>query len=102
MKLPTKCNVVISNCPLMIVSQASEVIGFVTAKMIIQTIKLPYACENCNTEEIRLITCGKEYEYAKGGLPARIELPEHLDCPKCKQNQFEPDVIVGKTFRFLG
>jgi|GEM_PF-3048095 len=102
MKIPNDCVVKLHNCPFVIASQASMVVGFLTKKMTLESIRLPYACENCNFEEMYFAVRGKDYEYPINGHPPRISIPEHRECPKCKAAQLEPDLIREKSFKFLG
>src|SRR5665213_363285 len=63
-RIPKTCEVAIVNCPYVIASQASTVIGFMTPKMKIESFRAPFICESCNFEQIQLLARGKDYEYA--------------------------------------
>jgi hypothetical protein len=101
-KVPASCKVKLINAPLMIASQASMVMGFVNSKITIESLRLPFLCEKCNVESMHKVERGRDYDYAQDGLPAKIHLPQNLLCTKCKTGVLEPDLIVGKTFKFLG
>jgi hypothetical protein len=101
LRIPRDCKVSIVNCPYVIVSQASMVMGFITPAMKIESFRAPYVCESCNFEEIQLTSRGKQYEYASGGVGAKIELPQDLVCSKCRKGKLEPDFLIDKTFKFL-
>ncbi len=77
------------------------VMGFLANNMTIESLRLPYACENCNHEITYLAVRGKDYEYPAAGLSEKVQVPENLECPKCKQVKVEPDFFIGKTFKFL-
>lgn len=100
-KIPKDCKVKMESCPFVIVSQASMVMGFVTPNMIIESFRMPYTCESCSCEELKVATRGKDYNYTTPEAPKSYNIPEHLPCPKCKQPTFEPDFISEKTFKFL-
>lgn len=99
-KIPQDCQVKMQNCPFVIGTQASIVVGFTKPNMKIESMKVPYACDACSTEFQHLALMGKDYFYAVGSQPAQILLPESVPCPKCKQ-PMEQDFIVDKTFKFL-
>lgn len=101
-RIPKDCNTKLINCPFVIASQASTVVGFCPQGMTIDSIRAPYSCENCSTEITRLVSRGTDYEYASGGSPKRITITEHLTCTKCGKGSLEPDFILEKTFKFLG
>lgn len=100
-KIPRDCQVKLINCPMMMASQASAVVGFMKPNMKIESVNLPYACDECGNEDSHKIVRGKEYEYAGGGLPERIELVDPMKCRKCGKDTLVPDVIIAKTFKFL-
>jgi hypothetical protein len=101
MKIPRDCKVKMMNCPFVFASQASMVVGFTTKNMTIESLRLPYACENCGFEDTYLAERGKDYEYPLPGQPARVSAPDRRECPKCKTVQLEPDFFREKTFKFL-
>lgn len=109
-KFPRDFRVKIINCPFVIATQASIVIGFVTPNITIESFRAPFVCESCGAEELKLLNRGTDYEYAKRKFAlqsspddeeAKINLPAVSTCPKCKKNTQEPDFIVEKTFKFL-
>ncbi|MGZ3721747.1 MAG: hypothetical protein ACXVA9_02375 [Bdellovibrionales bacterium] len=101
LRIPKDCQVSIVNCPYVIASQASIVMGFTTPNIKIESFRAPYICDGCGNEEIHLIVRGKDYEYPVGGLPAKLSLPADLVCIKCRKGKLEPDFLVEKTFKFL-
>jgi hypothetical protein len=101
-KIPPNCTVDLYHCPLVVASQASNVIGFVNDKIHIGSIRQPYVCDACDAETVRLVTWGKDYEYRDGSNKARIELPSDQPCEKCKAAKSNPDILIEKTFKFLG
>ena len=100
-RIPKDCQVKMINCPLVIATQASMVVGFTTPNMKIESIKMPFVCDECGYEKTALIQRGQHFEYAEGDNPSRITLPEDLPCPKCPGRFLEPDAILQKTFKFL-
>ena len=99
-KVPDDAMVRLVNCPFVIATQASIVVGFVKANMKIESMKLPFVCDACSTEANSLIHMNKDYFYATGQTSARILVPDSLPCPKCKK-PMEQDFIMEKTFKFL-
>lgn len=101
LRIPRNCSVSIINCPYVIVSQASTVVGFVTPAFKIESFRAPFTCQECSNEEIHLLSRGKEYEYAVSGLPPKLAIADDLICVKCKKGKLEPDFLPEKTFKFL-
>ncbi|MGE4133543.1 MAG: hypothetical protein AB7F86_18045 [Bdellovibrionales bacterium] len=101
LRIPKDCEVKLINCPFVIATQASMVVGFAPPNMKLESINMPFVCETCGAEQILLVNRGREYEYASGDTPAKIALPEGLPCPKCKDQLMEPDFLLEKTFKFL-
>ncbi len=100
-KVPRSTAVKLVQCPFVIVSQASTVVGFMTPNMKIESFFMPYACDDCGREENRSAVRGQDYEYASPDTPRMIKVPTELPCPKCGK-KLEPDFFIEKTFKFLG
>jgi ribosomal protein L44E len=77
------------------------VVGFCKPNMKIESIRLPYICEECGMEHMRMAVRGKDFEYATAGAPMKVDVPDPAECPKCKKVIAEPDFLVDKTFKFL-
>jgi len=101
LKIPAQCKVKIVNCPFVIVSQASTVVGFITPRITIESFRMPYNCERCNYEETIVAKRGNEFEYSTPVKPKFLKLPSNVRCPKCKEETFQPDFMIEKTFKFL-
>lgn len=100
-KIPRTCKVRLINSPFVIASQASMVFGFQPKNMTIESVRIPYSCESCRIEIIRLAHRGQDYEYATKELPEKLNFPLELPCPKCPEKLLEPDFQIEKTFNFL-
>lgn len=100
-KIPKDCVVKMTNCPFVIGSQASMVVGFTKPNMTIESIRLPYICSECDTEHMREAKMGPDYSYAATGGAAKLTIPETAACPKCGKQAAEPDFLPEKTFKFL-
>ncbi len=100
-RIPKACTVRMVNCPLVIVSQANTVVGFLTKAMTIESFRLPYACSECGYEEIHVAQRGREFEYPNGTTPKKIAIVPEMPCPKCSKGKIEPDIFIEKTFKFL-
>ena len=99
-QLPPKAPFVLKKAPLLMVNQASMVMGFLPPQGQIESFFAPYICPKCDNDLTQLLTQGKDYEPAKGGQPAVINLPK-VECPKCK-TEMEHDFTVAKSLTFLG
>src|SRR5438105_444136 len=93
LRIPKDCQVSIVNCPYVITSQASIVMGFTTPNMRIESFRAPFLCNNCGNEEIHLTVRGRDYEYPHDGLSEKITLPTDLVCVKCRKGKLEPDFL---------
>ncbi len=100
-KIPSDAKVRMLNCPFVIATQASMVVGFVKPNMVIESIRLPFVCTECEAESIYEAKVGTDYTYAKAGVPAVIQVPTENQCPKCQKKTSEPDFLLEKTFKFL-
>jgi hypothetical protein len=100
-RIPADCLVSMVDVPYVIASQASMVLGFVNSRMKIESMRAPFLCASCGFEEIRPLKRGQDYEYATGGNPRSIKIPEKSVCSKCRATEAEPDFIQDKTFKFL-
>lgn len=85
--------IVYQNCTKMIVDQMSTVNGFFTPKTQIESIYLPYYCEECD-EEAMLNVKLKDILADK-----QIKIPEKI-CGKCNA-KMEFDEIVKQYFNFI-
>jgi hypothetical protein len=99
LRVPPKSKFNLRRVPLVIINQASMVSGFLPAQAVIENFQAPFVCPDCNTETVVPLTRGKEYEYAAGSQPKRVDLPT-ISCPKCKA-EMEADFTVAKALAFL-
>ena len=90
---------ILRKLPLVMINQASTVVGFMPPHARIESFFAPFVCPDCNTETTMLFTRGKEYEYEEAGAEKRFDIPE-ISCPKCKA-AMEADFTPAKTFSFL-
>jgi len=101
LKIPPACQVKLVDSPFVFASQASIVVGFLTQNMRIESVRLPYACEECGAEETYLAKRGTDFEYSTAEAPSHISIPKERPCPKCEAGKMEPDFFLEKTFKFL-
>jgi len=101
LRIPPKCQVKIVSAPYVIVSQASQTLGFVNDKIKIESMQAPFLCAGCGAEETRVLKQGIDYDYPKDGKPSWTRIPEKSPCSKCRATELEPDFILDKTFKFL-
>lgn len=99
MRLPGTAEFVLTHAPLVMINQASTVVGFMPPKGRVESFNAPYVCPKCNAEQMLLLSEGKHYVYAAGGQASQLNLPE-VPCPKCKTTM-EPDFLEAKAFAFL-
>ncbi len=97
---PENCRLKFYNCPIVILDQASTVLGFLPRATSIESFKAPYLCDNCGAERLLDIKRGAEYEYTTTTAPMKIELPKSILCHKCR-NSMEIDFIPERYLIFL-
>lgn len=98
-RVPPKAEFILKNVPLVIVNQASMVVGFIPDNGVIESFSAPYVCPSCNTEKMVSLRRGEHYQYATNTSSRMLNLPA-LKCPKCGA-EMEPDFIEMKTCAFL-
>lgn len=101
MKIPRNCTVRLLNAPVLIAAQGSTIQGFMTPNIMLESVRIPYACDECGFEKFELAHVNKEYFYKTPTHSAKIALAPKLMCPKCNAETLELDIIPEKTFRFL-
>lgn len=74
--------------------------GFLPQEAVIESFYVPYECEACSHEELLLARRGREFIEALGDQPAKLLLPQEINCPKCKSGM-KLGVWESKYLRFL-
>lgn len=98
-KISNDCPLTFRHLPLVMINQASTVVGFMPLHANIESFFAPFVCPECNTESTILLSRGKDYEYANASAPRKIDIPE-IACSKCSA-AMEADFTPNKTFTFL-
>ena len=98
-RITKNCQFVLRKVPLLMINQASQVLGFLPEHGIVESFNAPYICESCNTEVMVLLVNGRDFEYPTSTATSKINLPKRA-CPKCKA-VMEPDFMESKVFMFL-
>lgn len=75
-------------------------LNFLPANRTIESFYVPYQCDSCNHEDVLLARRGKEYIEAVDVNPAKVNVPENINCQACK-GQMTLGVWKSKYFRFL-
>lgn len=94
-KLRIERSVVLVNCSPVVVKQINILDGFVNDRTKIESILVPYFCEDCGFEEHKPLNIAKMKN--PPDLEAAIQLTK---CPKCGMNM-ELDMIKSTYFTFL-
>jgi rubredoxin len=100
-KTSEKCKVLLLNCPFMIASQASTVVGFLPKNFLLESFFAPFLCPDCETEKSVLLQRGTHYDFAHDAQAAWKKVPDDMVCDKCKKAKLEPDFFEDKVFAFL-
>jgi len=98
-RISPNCKFELIKAPLVMINQASQVVGFLPPKATIQSFNAPFVCPDCNVEKMVLLNNNQEYFYATASTTRRLEFPK-IACSKCSA-EMEPDFLESKTFAFL-
>jgi len=93
--LKSEKSVILSRCSPMVVKQINILAGFLSADARIESIYVPYYCEDCGLEEQKLVELAT---LSQPFLPA--EIIECYSCPACGKNM-QLDMIKSQYFAFL-
>ena len=93
--LTVEKDVVLVNCSPAVVKQINILEGFLNDRTKIDTICVPYFCEDCDHEESRLVSI---LELRRQGRPAPIIQPYR--CPECGLNM-ELDMVESEYLAFV-
>lgn len=101
-KVPANCKVTLHHCPLMMISQASTVTGFLKPSFSVESFFAPFTCPDCEDETLVLLKRGEHYDYASPTKEKWVLLPKNIPCAKCKPPpNCEPDFFEDRIFKFL-
>lgn len=83
LKLPLQCQLILVNCPFLIINQINIVHGFMPeGKAKVKSFFAPYYCE-CGLEELVHCERGRDYAYPGDQYFGILSLPESTTCKKC-------------------
>lgn len=99
-KFPTNCKVELHNCPLMVVNQASTVVGFLGPMVLIESFYAPMLCNKCEKDFVRLLKRGIHYDYKTNQSESYFKDSEKVECPVCKADS-SLDFRKEKALKFL-
>jgi hypothetical protein len=88
------------NCPNVAVHQMNVLNGFLPLHATVESVFIPFLCENCGHEFEYFASRGKDYKEAIEGEPESILMNLEQTCEKCG-NIAEADIIPVKYFAFL-
>ncbi len=89
------------NCPLVLVSQANVVAGFMLDNFKIDSFRSFFICTKCSSESEVTLKRDENFWYSSSGVEAKVVLPAGLKCKKC-QADLEPDFDPKRQFKFIG
>jgi hypothetical protein len=93
-----KARIDVLGCPRMFVDQLNSVRNLISPPFTVQSMFVPFFCDNCNVGYDQLLVQKDHFTYQRGTKPT-IKLPQ-VPCPTCRQ-PMAPDVIENHYFRFL-
>jgi hypothetical protein len=78
----------------------NQVDGFMPKETIVESVFVPYECENCESEELFLAERGVHYVEAIGDKPESVMLPHAINCNKC-DGRSKISVFQSQYWKFL-
>jgi hypothetical protein len=80
-------------CSSAMVNQISILHGFLTEDVVVESILVPYTCEECRFEHMDEVVVTSSMTDAN--------VPEHMTCPSCKVGRMALDVVRDRYLQFL-
>lgn len=91
--IPASVQLIVKNCPKIIVDQINMVSGFLPPTTVVESFYVPYFADASGEEKMVLFTNGKEFKGGEVTAPAGIK--------DSAGEEMEMDVIEAKYFKFL-
>jgi len=91
---------VFRHVPPRVVDLFNLVENYLPRESVVESFYVPYECETCHYEESLLAHRGREYIESINQNPAKLLLPQEINCPKCKHGM-KLGVWESKYLRFL-
>lgn len=98
--LEKRIGVFFRNCPMNVISQMNILDGFVPMGAIVDSFQVPYFCESCKRETLKIAVRGKDFVEATSDTKSGILIKEFETCPHCKATM-QWDVVPEIYFKFL-
>ena len=99
-RLKKDTQIVFRKCPKIIMDQVNILDGFLPTDGVIESFFVPYECENCGAEEMKLMERGTHFVEGTADTKEGNLVPENCNCPACGA-QMELGIFPNKYFRFL-
>lgn len=93
-------NLTFRSCPSIVVNQFNLVMEFLPSDARVESIFVPYYCENCDHQDAIILKEGSGFRFATADAPAQTHLPVNTPCPRCGETM-EPDINLQSYFGFL-
>lgn len=93
--------IVLRHCPKIIVNQINILHGFLPPGATVESIEVPFYCEECNTEFSYFAVRGKDYIEKTADQSEKILMQFVKKCERCGAAA-HADIIEIKHFKFLG
>lgn len=88
------------NCPKVVVNQINILEGFLPSGATVESIEVPFFCDECKTESNYLAVRGKDYIEKTADQSEKILMQFIKKCEKCGSTA-HADIIEMKHFKFL-
>lgn len=99
-RFPEDVTLVLRRCPPSVVNQINMVAGFLPKNSEIESLFVPYYCDECSKEANVLFNNGEHFFVAREGQKKKVVYPENQGCDK-EDCGMEPDILESKYFKFL-
>lgn len=88
------------NCPFIIVNQMNVLDGFLPSGSIIESVEIPFHCDNCGNESIYTAKRNQDFYERTADSEAKVSMALTRKCVKCGADE-HADIIEKKYFNFL-
>ncbi len=88
------------NCPRVVVQQLNVLKGFLPGNSLIDSLMVPFYCQNCEQESEYLAKRGEDYLEKNADQDAHVKMQLDRPCPTCGEIE-SADIIPENYFKFL-
>ena len=93
--------VYLENCTTPVMNQMNVLQGFLPLGAVVNSIEVPYHCENCGHGFSHWAKRGDDYRESSAETEGWNKISEEAECPECGNKKAETDFLPARYFNFL-